>query len=77
MLAQVVLIEQLLLHCAAVRAELQRMEVHEGDLLQNDRIVHGVFGIGSPGERAVAVDQHGGDSLGAEEVCVDTYFRSL
>ena len=64
MLAQVVLIEQLLLHCAAVRAELQRMEIHEGDLLQNDRIVHGVFGIGSPGERAVAVDQHGGDSLG-------------
>ena len=55
MLAQVVLIEQLLLHRAAVRAELQRMEVHEGDLLQNDRIVHGVFGISAPGKRVVSI----------------------
>ena len=61
MLSQVVLIQQLLLHSCLVWVQLQGMEVHKGHFFQHGGIVDGLGSILTPGERAVAVYEDGGD----------------
>ena len=64
MLAQIVLVQQDLLHGAVAGVEHQGVVVHKGDLLHDHRIVDGVLRVSTPGEHAVAVDQHAGDGHG-------------
>ncbi|SSM10240.1 Uncharacterised protein [Klebsiella pneumoniae] len=71
MLTQIVLIQQGLLHSRQLRRQLAAENPHIGDLFQHDGVMHRVFGVLAPGERAVGMDQHAGhlrrvDSLLAE-----------
>ena len=59
MLAEVMLVVQLLLHPGLVLAELERMEVHERDLFEDDRVMNGLVRILAPREGAMAVDEDG------------------
>ena len=54
-LAQVVLVEKLLLHSSGGRSYRQRMVVHERNLLQDYGIMHRFVRVLAPGERSVAL----------------------
>ena len=58
MFAEIVLIQQFLLHSGKARGQGHSVEIHKSALLQYYGIVNGVERIGSPGKGAVAVYQH-------------------
>ncbi|ABU78501.1 hypothetical protein ESA_03279 [Cronobacter sakazakii ATCC BAA-894] len=58
--AQIMFIQQRLLHWRQFRGELAAEDPHIGDLFQHDRVMHRVDRIFTPGERAVGVHQHAG-----------------
>ena len=55
MLAQVVLVEKLLLHSSGSGSYRQRVVVHERDFLQHHGVVHSFVRVLAPGERTVAL----------------------
>ena len=57
-LAQVVLIQEFLLHSACCGGDGQCMEVHECDFLQHHGTVDCLVRVLSPGERSVALDEN-------------------
>lgn len=54
-LAQVVLVEKLLLHSSGSGSYRQRVVVHERDFLQDYGIMHRFVRVLAPGERSVAL----------------------
>ena len=61
MFAQIVLVEQFLLHGRKRGVKHFCVPSHKGEFFQHNGIVHGVFRACTPTERAVAVDQNGGN----------------
>lgn len=59
--AEVMLIQQLLLHTCLRGVELERMEVHKRNFFQNNGVMNRLVCILAPGERAVAVNEDGGN----------------
>ena len=64
MLAQVMLIQQFLLHSHSAGIQAFRVEGHTGQFFQNHGIVDSILGICTPGKGAVRTDQHSGDLIG-------------
>ncbi len=58
MLAQVMLIQQFLLHNRKLRCKLAREKPHIGALFQHHGIVYRIGSVFAPGKRAVRVYQH-------------------
>ena len=63
-LAEIVFIQQLLLHGPQTRCQRHGVEVHKSALLQHHGVVDCVEGVRAPGEGSVAVDQNGGNLHG-------------
>ena len=59
--AEVMLIQQLLLHTCLRGVELERMEVHKRNFFQNNGVMNRLVYILAPGERAMAVNEDGGN----------------
>ena len=59
--AEVMLIQQLLLHTCLRGVELERMEVHKRNFFQNNGVMNRLVCILAPGERAMAVNEDGGN----------------
>ena len=55
-LAEVMLIQQLLLHPHLIWIQLQRVEVHERDFFQHNGVMDCFVRVLAPGEGAVAVN---------------------
>ncbi len=55
------LIQQLLLHTCLRGVELERMEVHKRNFFQNNGVMNRLVCILAPGERAMAVNEDGGN----------------
>ena len=64
MLAEIVLVQKLLLHVSAVGVEHHGVPVHEGDLLHHNGVVHRLQGTLAPGERTVRMHHDAGNSGG-------------
>ena len=64
MLAQIVLIQQLLLHGRKAGIEHQGVQRHKGTFLQHGCVVDGIQGIPAPGKGPVTVNQCGGNPGG-------------
>ena len=62
-LAQVVLIEKLLLHGRDCGVKHEVVPCHEREFLEDDGVMHGVHWVCTPCERAMAVDEHGGSII--------------
>lgn len=73
MLAQIVLVEQLLLHNRKLWRELAREQAHIGALFQHHGIVNRIGRVFTPGERAVGVDQHRRDLHRAEIALLESF----
>ena len=63
MLAQIVLIQQFLLHGFLTGSNRLGMEGHEGQFLQNHSIVDSIVGISAPCEGAMAMNQNSGNII--------------
>ena len=64
-LAEIMFVQQRLLHFAAVPVYDHGVPVHKGHLFHNDGVVHRVHGVRPPGKRPVAVYQYAGDGAGS------------
>ena len=58
MLAQVVLVQQLLLHGGQAGGEGHGVEGHERYFLQHHRVVHRLVGVLAPGKGTMVLTQH-------------------
>ena len=60
------LVQETLLHHLYAGHEHLSMKGHHGDLLKDDGVVHGIKGIFAPAERAVILNEDGGDVVGVQ-----------
>ena len=73
MLTQIVLIEQRLLHIRQLRRQLATEDAHIGALFQHDGVMHRVFGILTPGKRAVGMHQHAGHLRRVDSLLTESF----
>lgn len=58
MLAQIVFIQQCLLHVSYCWLKLMGKQVHISNLFQHYRVMHGTGRIATPGKRAMTINQN-------------------